>query len=423
MIQVFKFGGASLRSTEAIHNAFLIIQKFCNLPTIIVISAMDKMTNAFESLHKAWFENSSTSKDLDHIILFHNQIIDQLFPNPHPIREKIQSYYEQIRNFLKTSPTNYQSFDHSYDQLIPFGEILSSCIVFHFLRDKKLLIDKVDAPSCIITDSTWREARINWEKTVKNIQLIVNQSIKDNFKIIITEGFIGSTEDEYKTTLGREGSDFTAAIFAYALNAQKVVIWKDVSGLYNADPKKFKDVIFIPHISYHEAAELSYYGQSIIHPRTIKPLQNKQIPLFIKSFFEPEKTGTIIDNNTSDDNKTPCYIIKENQMLVTISPRDYSFINEMHLSHIIKFLNIIRIRMNVMQNGAISFSFCADYEPYKLNHLLQELEKNYIIKYNISLSLLTIRNYNNEIISHFISDKRIYLEQRSRHTAQFIFSN
>lgn len=422
MIQVFKFGGASLRSAEAIDNALHIVKKYSTAPTVLVVSAMGKMTNAFESLHNAWYNREPTNEPFQHIITYHNEIIHQLFTDNHPVRKTIQHYYTQIEKFLNQHPEQYRSFDQSYDQLIPYGELLSSCIVYYYLKEKGISIDSVYATSCIATDDTWREARIKWDKTIQTIRQQVLPAFDNGATIVITQGFIGFTEQGFMTTLGREGSDFTASIFAYALDAEKVIIWKDVAGLYNADPKKFDNVIFIPHISYHEAAELSYYGQSIIHPRTIKPLQNKNIPLHIRSFLEPDKTGTIIDSITVDDNKIPCFILKDNQMLVSISPRDYSFINEMHLSQIIHILDSLRIRMNVMQNGAMSFSFCADFHQQKLDSLLHLLSQEYITKYNLNLSLLTIRNYNDDVIKFLLRNHKVYLEQRSRHTAQFIIS-
>ncbi len=422
MIRVFKFGGACLKDAAAIKNAANIINKTIDdSPLVLVVSAMGKMTNAFEQLHKNWLEGKNTSADIEHIITFHQDILQDLFDESDFIQEQFHQIIEKIVQLLQKSTGTTYSFDQSYDLLVPYGELISSLIVHEFLKKQGFHSHSVHAPSHIFADDTWREGRINWEKTVSQIkQEILPILSSDDKSVIVSQGFIAASASTQMITLGREGSDFTASIYAYALDAESVTIWKDVQGIYNADPKSFEEVTLIPSLSYHEAVELAYYGQSVIHPKTIKPLQNKKIPLHIRSFVDINLPGSIISSDSSHDTDIPCFILKKNQVLISVSPKDFAFINEQNLGEITACLAEIRVRMNVMQNSAISFSFCADYNDFKLTHLTKKLANKYFVKYNNGLELITIRNYNDKIISKLTKGKKILLEQKSRSTAQLV---
>jgi len=424
MIRVFKFGGASVKEADAIKNACNILKKHAdNSSILLVVSAMGKMTNAFENLHKAWFKGENTEELLQKIIVFHNHVVSQLFEYEHVVCADIEAVFTEVKSVIARRISDNKLFDQTYDALIPYGEILSACILTHYAKLVGLNADLVNAFDYVFADDLWREGRIKWDITTEAIRKnILPQLMSSNNKILITQGFVARSSQGPFITLGREGSDFSASVFAYALDASEVTIWKDVAGLFNADPKAFDDVQLIPHLSYHEAVELAYYGQSIIHPKTIKPLQNKNIPLYIKSFIEPSLSGSIIDKDTGHDTDIPCFILKQNQMLVSISPKDFAFINEHNMGEIIGHLAQIRIRMNVMQNSAISFSFCADSSSFKLRELLEKLKVGYFVKYNTGLRLITIRNYNEEIITELSGKSKVYLEQRSRTTVQLVTS-
>lgn len=422
MIRVFKFGGASVKDVSALENAFRILEKQKGGGSLLlVVSAMGKMTNALEELHKHWFRNESTSEFLEPVKAFHSDIATSLFPSGHKVFDDIRQLFVEIEKIISCPVPETAGFDESYDMLIPYGEILSSCILTHYVCLKGIEAKQVNACDYIQGDDLWREARIQWDITTEKIQNHILSSFRQHpQKIIITQGFIAGSSKNTKITLGREGSDFSASVFAFALDAESVTIWKDVPGLFNADPKMFDNVRLIPHLSFREAVELAYYGQSVIHPKTIKPLQNKNIPLYIKSFIDPDLPGSTIDNNSSNDADVPCFILKKDQMLISVSPKDFSFINEHNLTEIISHLAEIRIRMNVMQNSAISFSFCADYNKYKLNQLLDKLKEMYNFRYNSGLELVTIRNYNEQVIAELTQSRTVYLEQRSRSTIQFV---
>ncbi len=422
MIRVFKFGGASVKDADAIRNAVRIIQEQRKgASVLLVVSAMGKMTNAFEDLHKHWFSGENTTAALQKIKSFHTDIIQQLFDKNHKVWSETETLFNEIDVFLSAPPVAPDLFDRTYDSLIPFGELLSSCILVNYATENLKNVSAVQACELIFADDLWREGRIHWQKTTDTIRKHLLPKLQSSQSaVVITQGFVARSSSGQMITLGREGSDFSASVFAYALEAHDVTIWKDVAGLFNADPKAFDDVTLIPHLSYHEAVELAYYGQSIIHPKTIKPLQNKNIPLYIKSFINPELPGSLIDENSADDTNIPCFIVKQNQVLVSVSPKDFAFINEHNLSEIINQLAQSRIRMNVMQNSAISFSFCADFNKFKMTELLKLLQENYFVRYNPELQLITIRNYDEHIISRLTQGKKIFLEQRSRTTVQLV---
>jgi aspartate kinase len=419
-MRVFKFGGASIKSANAINNLYHILEKHKNEELVIVVSAMGKTTNAMEEIVDACFFNSDIIQEkIQFVYDYHKNILKELFTDK---ENDVFTDIEELFTEIKEKSTSITSFDYqkAYDQIVPYGEIISTRILHAFLTKKGLENNLLDARNSIICDNSYREAHVNWKITKERISKAWEESKAKNLSIILTQGFIGKSAENAYITLGREGSDFTAAIFAYVLDAEEVVVWKDVPGLLNADPKYFPDTIKLDCISYHEAIELAYYGAKVIHPKTIKPLENKKIPLVIRSFQESDIVGSIIQENACYDNKTPSFIIKENQILVSISPKDFSFVAEKNLHDIFGLMTKYNIRSNLMQNSAISFSLCVDNKKHKLEKFIQELKKDFFVKYNEGLVLITIRHYNDELVKKMIANKKLLLEQRSRTTVQLV---
>jgi len=418
-MKIFKFGGASVKDAHGVRNVTHILDKYAQDELIVVISAMGKMTNAFEILSNNFFGHNNTKEQLEFIKTYHYGIVEDLFTDKtHPIFSDINQLFEELEHRLKEKPdTNY---NFVYDSIVPFGELLSSCILSHYLNHINYNNLLIDARKLIKTDASYREARINWDKTKKTITDFYNNYIKNQYKISVTQGFIGSTSHGYTTTLGREGSDFTAAILAFALKAENVTIWKDVPGVLNADPKYFKDTVKIDSLSYFDAIELAYYGATVIHPKTVKPLENEGIPLYVKSFLEPHASGTYIGNNKQNTYCLPCIIVKFNQILISIMPKDFSFIVEHNLSAIFSIISKYNVKVNLMQNSALSFSICTDYDKHKTPFLLEDLKKRFKTYYNKDVELYTIRHYNDDTIKQICTNKEIILEQKSRNTVQFV---
>lgn len=417
-MRVFKFGGASVKDVDSIKNLSSILknQYVKNEDLVVVISAMGKMTNAFESLLFAYLEQSNEQELLfEEIKQFHLEIMNQLFSKDHKIYEEVSNHLVEIEWLLEEEVTREK--EYYYGQMVSMGEILSTSIVASFLNEEGHSAEWLDARGLIRTDNQYRSAKVDWSVTE---ELINSQIKRDKNVIYITQGFIGGTSENFTTTLGREGSDYSAAIFASILDAKEVVIWKDVGGMYSADPNVFPNAIKINHISFHEAIELAYYGASVIHPKTIKPLQNKGIPLYVKSFLQPEMKGTIIDNDFTSDKLIPSFILKPSQTLVSIAAKDFSFIVESQLKEIFNAFDDYGLTINLMQNSAISFSVCLDALP-ELNQLLNELRLKFKVSFNEGLSLLTIRHYNDEVIEELLLAKKVLLEQKTRTTARFVF--
>jgi aspartate kinase len=419
-MKVFKFGGASVKNAEAVKNVGKVINLF-NDDLTVVISAMDKTTNALEKVVDSYMNADGKCFDyLQEVKDFHYQIMDELFGDKkHPVFEDIHNTFVEIEWEIEDAPT--REYDYVYDQIVSVGEIISTKIVSAYLNSIGINNTWADVRNIIQTDNTHRDARVDWELTEKLAQekltTFFNQSTRN---IIITQGFIGSSSENFTTTLGREGSDFTAGILAFCLNAESVTIWKDVPGMLNADPKLFSDTQKLNNISYREAIELAYYGASVIHPKTIKPLQNKNIPLFVKSFVNPNEPGTLINENTSEDSLIPSYIFKKNLVLISISVRDYSFIMEDHLSHIFGLFSQFGVRIHLMQNSAISFSVCVDNNQQKLTKLIEVLNSKYLVKFNDNVELLTIRHYDDETIAKTTLNKEILLIQKSRNSVRMV---
>ncbi|MCC7331527.1 MAG: aspartate kinase [Flavobacteriales bacterium] len=419
-MKVFKFGGASVKNAEAVKNVEKVIRLYDDDLTI-VISAMDKTTNALEKVVESYMNADGKCLEyLQQVKDFHYLIIKELFGDcEHQIFQDIHNSFVEIEWEIEDAPT--REYDYVYDQIVSVGEIVSTKIVSAYLNYVGVNNKWIDIRNIIQTDNTHRDARINWELTEKlaNDKLACEFTGKEQ-TILITQGFIGSSSENFTTTLGREGSDFTAGILAYCLNANDVTIWKDVPGMLNADPKYFNDTQKLNNISYREAIELAYYGASVIHPKTIKPLQNKNIPLYVKSFVNPNESGTLINENTSEDSFIPSYIFKKNLVLISISVRDYSFIMEDHLSHIFGVFSQLGVKIHLMQNSAISFSVCVDYNQQKISKLIENLNLKYAVKYNDDVELLTIRHYDEETINKFTKDKETLLIQKSRNSVRIV---
>jgi len=419
-MQVFKLGGASVKDAPSVINACTIIRNFAKEPTVVVVSAMAKTTNALEELLDTWYGRKENAQELfNQIKKFHFDIVQELVKDSsHPIYHDLDNAFLELLWMIEEEPAF--SYNHHYDQVVSMGEIFSSKILSAALNENKTANYWLDVREILQTDNTYREAKVNYELSQK----LVNEklpSILNTFSLIVTQGFIGGTSENYTTTLGREGSDYTASLLAYFLNANKVVIWKDVPGMLNADPRYFKNARKMEEISYHEAIELTYYGASVIHPKTIKPLQNKNIPLYVKSFLQPNDEGTVI-KESNNRLPLPAYILKPEQVLISIQPKDFSFIAEDNLSVIFSCLSKHGIKVNLMQNSAISFSICVDNDARKIENWMEELKNSFKILYNGGVQLLTVRNYDLEALHKITGDKKILLEQRSRNTIQIVLT-
>lgn len=419
-MKVFKFGGASVKDAEAVKNMTSVLSSFKNEKLVVVVSAMGKITNALEKVVNSYYnQDGNAVKHLEEIKLFHKKIMLELFPSKsHPVFDLVNNHFVEIEWVLEEAPAKGYAF--AYDQIVSNGELISTRIISAYLELNGIKNSWVDARDLIQTDNNYREGNVNWELTAKLCGEKVPGMLTGESAVVITQGFIAGTSENYTTTLGREGSDYSAAILAYCLNAEGVFIWKDVPGVLNADPKFYKDAQKIEKMSYHDAIELAYYGASVIHPKTIKPLENKNITLHVKSFLNPDFPGTQIGKDFQTKPLIPSFIFKDNQMLISISAKDFSFIAEENLSGIFGLFAEIGVKIHLMQNSAISFSVCIDNDPYKAPKLIQELMKDYKVLYNENLQLYTVRHYYPSTIEMLTTGKEILLEQRSRHTAQFV---
>lgn len=420
MTKVFKFGGASLKDANSVKNVAYILNLYPKQDLIVIISAMGKTTNALESILNAYYNsNENLNQLIEDLKLYHEEIISELFEDAKPsIQSEIIAILDWLKNKCSKKPSSNYNFE--YDQIVSLGEVISTKIVHAYLISQGMSAAWLDARECVSTNDKWRESKINWVKSEKEIKSKVENVLNADCQIIISQGFIGHTDKGYTTTLGREGSDFSAAIFAYALEATDVTIWKDVPGMLNADPKWFDNTVLLEKISFREAIELAYFGASVIHPRTIQPLKRKNIPLYIKSFLNPKNLGTVIQSSESDDSKVPSFIFKMNQVLISLSPKDFSFVVEENLEEIFAYLNKENIRMNIMQNSAVSFSFCCDKDRININSIVDHFEDQYIVKYNEPLELVTIRHYDEQTLKRVTVDKKVLLEQKTRQTARLI---
>jgi aspartate kinase len=417
-MKVFKFGGASVKDAASVKNVASILKEYKQEKLFIVISAMGKTTNALEEFTNALYNDLAIAeKLLLSIKEYHFNIINQLFDNQNEVVfNDLHNTFVELDWMLDEIPV--QAYDHTYDQVVSMGEILSTKILSHYLNHVGINNLWIDVRDFIRTDNNYREAKVDWLAT----ELLFNSNHDNYFNkqnnLCITQGFIGGTSENFTTTLGREGSDYTASIIAYLSNAEQVTIWKDVAGVMNADPKKFEDAVLLPHLTYHDAVELTYYGATVIHPKTIKPIQNKHIPLYVRSFLNYHETGTVI-NDSPSHNEQACFIHKPDQLLLSLSGKDFSFIVEDNISNIFAVLASFRIKVNLMQNSALSFSVCID-NTSKRNAIIEQFSKDFYVRYNEGIELFTVRHYNSEATDRLMKDKEIILEQRSRNTLQLV---
>lgn len=412
---VFKFGGASIKDADAVRNLANIIKSY-NAPMIVVISAMGKTTNAMEKVTEYYFNNKPEIRSaLKNVESYHYEILNNLFPDKAvPVFRDIDNIFGKLKEKLGEEHSFQYNFE--YDQIVPTGEILSTKIVDAYLKFAGINSVWVDIRKYLKTDDNFREANIDWELSEKLIRNAFNA--KDD-EVYVTQGFIASTTSNLSTTLGREGSDYTTAVIAYMLDIKDITIWKDVSGVRNADPKYFDNTVKLDKISYRDAIELAYYGTSIIHPKTIQPLQRKNIKLYIKSFHNPAEPGTVVGDDTYE-RLIPSFIFKLNQVLIQIYPRDFSFISENNLERIFGCFARYGLKINLMQNTAINFKVCVNNDRTRIDPVLHDLKKDYYVSYEPDLELITIRYYDEKTIRRTTNNKELLLEQRSKETIQIV---
>lgn len=422
-MKVFKFGGASVKDAQAVRNVSRILSLYTQDQLLVVVSAMGKTTNALEAIVEALCKrNEKEYKELvESCYQFHLNIAGELFAEPHyTIFKELETIFDGLKNRYNNEISDNYNFE--YDQVVSIGEIASTLIVEAFLKEEGHNTFWADARKLIRTNHTYREGEVNWAKT----ESLIVERLLPEFKtkrIGVTQGFVGHTNEGFTTTLGREGSDFTAGILAYCTGAESVTIWKDVPGMLNADPKWFDHTIKLDKISFKEAIELSYYGATVIHPKTIKPLQNKGISLHVKSFIEPEAPGTVIQASGDFDHLVPSFIFKMDQVLLSLTPKDFSFIVEENLGDIFRKLGEAKVKINLMQNSALSFSIVFDRAKASPKDLVELFHDQYEVRFNEGLELVTIRHYDDATVSRVTDKKEILVEQRTRQTIRMVMKN
>ena len=414
-MRVFKFGGASVKDADGIRNLVKVLEETGHQNTFLVVSAMGKMTNAMETVVNAYFDKRVGLKNaFEEVVSYHQTILQALFEDKkHPVYKKVNLLFEEVQGFLAWNKSPNYSF--VYDQVVGYGELLSTTIVSMYLNEVGITNYWMDIRDFIKTDDNYRDGRVNWEKT----QQLISEGVKEN-KLYITQGFLSSDDNNFTTTLGREGSDYTAAILAYCLNANSVTIWKDVPGVLNADPRYFEETRLLNKISYREAIELAFYGASVIHPKTLQPLQRKEIPLHVKSFINPWDAGTTVGKGIGIEPEIPCFIVKKNQVLMKLSSLDFSFIVEDSIGDLFKLLHDYKMKVDLIQNSAISFSVCVDNRFNRLNDLLDQLSGKFKVVCHEDVSLYTIRHFNTDAIKSLQNGRDVLLEQRGKETLQLV---
>lgn len=414
-MRVFKFGGASVKDADGVKNVVNVLKEVGYQDTLVVISAMGKVTNAMEKVVEAYFnDKNGLPAAIQEVVDYHNGILSDLFENPkHPIYDKVKVLFEEVKGFLAWNKSPKYAF--VYDQVVGYGELFSTTIMSAYLNEVGISNTWLDVRNLIKTDNNYRDAQINWERTQAEVSSKVDMS-----KLNITQGFLGSDDNNFTTTLGREGSDYTAAILAYCLNAESVTIWKDVPGVLNADPRNFEEAQLLELISYREAIELAFYGASVIHPKTLQPLQRKEIPLHVKSFINPKDKGTTVGKGVGIVPKVPCFIVKKNQVLLKLSTLDFSFIVEDSISEIFKLFHDHRLKVDMIQNSAISFSVCLDNKFNGLQPMLEELKRKFKVVCHEDVSLYTIRHFDDNAVKSLQNGKSVLVEQRGKETVQLV---
>lgn len=419
-LKVFKFGGASVKDAAAIRHVANILQDYKDEKMVIIVSAMGKTTNALEKIVAAYVNQTGTAFELlEEVKKAHYQTAAELFGESHPIFNILNDTFVEIEWVIEDEPQD--GYDYIYDQIVSIGEMASSRLLATWLTESGMPAHWLDARDAIRTDDTFREGKVDWAVTNQQCQRVVPPLLeKQNF--VVTQGFIGGTQENFTTTLGREGSDFTAAIFSYALDAESMSIWKDVPGILTGDPRLFDNVAKIDRLSYKEAIEMTYYGAKVIHPKTIKPLENKNIPLHVKSFVDPKGEGTIIMSDVNV-NYPPVVVVEKNQVLIHISTKDFSFVAESHLAKLFQLFDQYRIKINMMQNMAISFTVCVTERSERLKQLVAELKKEFNVVVDQDLELITVRHYEDEIVKNLSKGKMVLFEEYIRGTMSMVVKN
>ncbi|CAM3454380.1 aspartate kinase [Zobellia roscoffensis] len=414
-MRVFKFGGASVKDADGVKNVVNVLKQTGHENTIVVVSAMGKTTNAMEATVNAYFDDKSALKAaFQETIAYHNTILKDLFSNTnHEIFTLVKGLFDEVQGFLAWNKS--PNYNFVYDQVVGYGELISTTVLNAYLNEVGIKSNWVDIRDFIKTNDSYRDVSVNWEKTQERISKGIDKS-----KLNITQGFLGSDDNNFTTTLGREGSDYTAAILAYCLNADSVTIWKDVPGVLNADPRYFSETQLLNNISYREAIELAFYGASVIHPKTLQPLQQKEIPLHVKSFLNPANSGTTVGKGVGIEPKVPCFIVKKNQVLMKLSSLDFSFIVEDSISELFKLFHDHKMKVDLIQNSAISFSVCVDNRFGRLEELLNLLKSRFKVVHHEGVSLYTIRHFNEKAIESLQNGHEVLLEQRGKETLQLV---
>ena len=414
-MKVFKFGGASVKDAEGVKNLANILKEYQNDSPLVVISAMGKTTNALEDVARSFYlKQEDAFGQVEKVKEFHFNILRDLFHESHPVFDAVNNLFVEIEWALEDEPR--PEYPYEYDQVVSIGELVSTTIVSFYLKEIGVENNWLDARDVIKTDNQYQQANIDWDLTTQ----LINKHVQKD-KLTITQGFIGCTSENFTTTLGREGSDYSAAIFASVLAAKKLVIWKDVAGVLHADPRYFDNAKKLDSLSFQEAIELAFYGASVIHPKTIQPLKKNNIPLEVRSFLNPDEKGTWIAENEITKPETAFYILKKNQTLLSISVSELDFIVENHLSAIFAIIGNYNAKVNIVQNSAVSCSIAIDIDDLLLDALITELSQDFIVKYNKGLELLTVRHYENDDLSICIADKEVLLSQKNRSTIQVLF--
>lgn len=417
-LKVFKFGGASVKDAAGVKNVTSILEKFREEPLVVVVSAMGKSTDKLESVVAAYMEKEGRAEQLfEEFKQWHYELIEALFEKGDPVFDDVNDSFVAVEWILEDEP--HPNYDFVYDQIVSVGELVSTKIVSAYINKSGLPSRWLDARDVIITDDIYREGWVQWEETIENANTKVRPMIEQG-GFVVTQGFIGSTKENFTTTLGREGSDYTAAIFSFCLDAESMTIWKDVPGVLTADPRLFENVSKLERLSYKEAIEMTYYGAKVIHPKTIKPLQNKSIPLYVKSFIHPEGDGTFIGPDV-DDNYPPMVAVEKNQALLHISTRDFSFVAEHHMSYIFNKIAEFRLQVNLMQNTAISFAVCVNNIDDKVYQFADALQQDFKVMVDSEgLELITVRHYMPQTIDMLRLGKLILVEERTKNTVQMV---
>ena len=414
-MRVFKFGGASVKDANGVRNLLKVLKYEDVSNTLVIVSAMGKMTNAFEKIvHAYLYDKENLNLSINYVEAYHLKIVKELFEKEDFVFYEINTLINNLQEFLIKNTS--KDYNFVYDQIVGYGEMLSTKIVSLFLERNAISNIWLDIRTIIKTDSNFRNAKVDWDETKSNSEKL------DQDQLYITQGFISRDKNSNTTTLGREGSDYTAGILAYCLDAEIVTIWKDVDGVFNADPRTFKETILLEEISYQEAIEMAFYGASVIHPKTIKPLENKRIPLYVRSFENLKNNGTKVSKGIDIHPKTPCFIIKNNQILVSISTNDFSFMVEDNISEVFKLLHDYKLKVNLIQNSAISFSMCLEDNYQNFNKFYSKLHVNFKIKYNTNVTLFTVRHFDGNSIENIQKKGAVLLQQISRETVQLAIS-